>query len=111
NEKLYANTLNNLGFSYYKIGNKKGLIFLKQSLNIRKKINDNNGMVESYMNLSRFHTISNPKIAVQYAKMAYEKASEVNNVDDRLKLLALLIEKSSKYESKIYSKQYIHISD
>ena len=43
--------------------------------------------------------------------MAYEKATKVNNVDDRLESLALLIKTASGNQSKKYSAKYIHIND
>jgi signal transduction histidine kinase len=43
--------------------------------------------------------------------LAYEKATKINTVDDRLKALALLIQSSSENQSKSYSAAYLDLND
>ena len=111
NSENYARVLDNLGYSYYKIGNSKSLDHLNQSLKIRKQIKDDFGMISSYMHLSEFHKKNKPKLSNDYAHLAYEKATKINSVDDRLKSLALLIENSSGNESKEFSILHLRIND
>lgn len=111
NEEQYAAVLRGLGRCYYRTGNPKSLELLKKSLNIQKRINDNLGMVSSYIALSKFYSKSNTKLAFEYAHIAYIKSSKINDVDNRLRALVLLIQQSSKNQSKLYSEKYIHISD
>ena len=107
----YSKALDNLGYSYFKVGNPKGIDFMNQALKIKKQINDDWGMGASYLHLTKYYKQSNPRLASDYARMAYEKATKVNNVDDRLESLVSLIQSSSVNQSKTYSEKYIHIND
>ena len=111
NSENYARVLDNLGYSYFKIGNPKSLNYLNQSLKIRKQIKDDFGITTSYQNLSEFYTKTNPNLSYKYAQLAYEKATKINNVDDRLKSLALLIENTIGNESKEFSLLHLKIND
>ena len=107
----FSKALDNLGFSYFKVGNSKGIDLLNQALKIKISIKDDWGMAVSYLNHTKYYKETNPRLANDYAQLAYEKASKVNNVDDRLESLALLIQTSSGNETKFYSEKYIHIND
>jgi tetratricopeptide (TPR) repeat protein len=111
NSETYSRVLDNLGLSYFETGNSKSRSYLNQSLIIREKIADDFGVTTSYLNLSQYYKIPNPKLALHYSKLAYAKASKINNVDDRLKALGLLIQNSNGNESKKYSLLHIKISD
>lgn len=107
----YSKALDNLGFSYFKVGNPKGFDYMNQALKIKEQMKDDWGMGASYLHLSKYYKQTHPKLANDYARMAYEKATKVNNIDDRLESLALLIQSSSGNQSKIYSEKYIQIND
>ena len=107
----YSKVLDNLGYCYFKAGNPKGIDLLNQALKLKKQINDDWGMGASYLHLTKYYKQSNPRLASDYARMAYEKATKVNNVDDRLEALASLIQSSAGNQSKFYSEKYIHIND
>ncbi|NDP27158.1 MAG: ATP-binding protein [Flavobacterium sp.] len=107
----YSKALDNLGFSYFKVGNSIGIDYMNHALKIKKSINDHWGMAASYLHLTQYYKQTNPKLASNYARMAYEKATKVNNVDDRLESLASLIQSSSGNQSKFYSEKYIHLND
>ncbi|MBP6549485.1 MAG: ATP-binding protein [Flavobacterium sp.] len=109
--EIFAIILDNLGYSYFKIGNPKGLGYMKQSLTIREQSKNDWGMSTSYNHLSEYYQKSNPKLANEYAQLAYEKATKVNNPDDRLTSLKLLIQNSSGNQLKKYSLDYIRIND
>jgi signal transduction histidine kinase len=111
NSENYARVLDNLGYSYFKIGNPKSLAYLNQSLKIRKQIKDDFGITTSYHNLSEFYIKTNPNLSYKYAQLSYEKATKINSVDDRLKSLALLIENSIGKESKKFSLLHLKIND
>jgi signal transduction histidine kinase len=111
NDENYARVLDNLGYCYYKISDSKSLPILKQSLEIRDKINDDFGMGASYTHLSEFYKNTNSKLSLDYTRMAYAKASKVNSVDDRLKSLAILIQNSFGQESKKFSILHLRIND
>ncbi|HQE33636.1 MAG TPA: ATP-binding protein [Flavobacterium alvei] len=107
----YSKALDNLGFSYFKVGNPKGIDYLNQALKIKEKLKDDWGMAASYLHLTQYYKPTNPKLANVYARLAFEKATKVNNIDDRLEALALLIQSSSGNQSKFYSEKYIHLND
>ena len=106
-----AIVLDNLGYCYFKVGNPKGLNYLNQSLAIKKEAQDDFGMTTSYVHFSEYYAQSNPNLAQKYAQLAYEKATKVNNVNDRLETLALLIKGSKGNETKKYSENYLRIND
>ena len=106
-----ARALDNLGYSYFLIGNAKSLEYLNRSLKIRKQINDNFGIMASYIHFSEFYKDSKPNESYNYARLAYEKATEINSVNTRLKSLALLVESSIGNESKKFSMLHLHIND
>ncbi|MBF2708340.1 tetratricopeptide repeat-containing sensor histidine kinase [Flavobacterium soyangense] len=107
----YSKVLDNLGYSYFKVGNTKGIDYLNQGIKIKKRTKDDLGMATSYLNLTKYYKQTNPRLANNYAQMAYEKATKVNNVDNRLESLALLIQSSTGNQSKLYFEKYIHIND
>lgn len=106
-----ARALDNLGYSYFLIGNAKSLEYLNRSLKIRKQINDNFGIMASYIHFSEFYKDSKPNESYNYARLAYEKATEINSVNTRLKSLALLVENSIGNESKKFSMLHLDIND
>lgn len=109
--EIFAIILDNLGYSYYKVGNSKGLDYMNQSLKTRESGNYDWGMVASYIHLSEYYEKSNPKLAYKYSQLSYEKATKVNNADDRLVALKGLIKNSSGNQLKKHSLDYIRINE
>lgn len=107
----YSKALDNLGYSYFKVGNPKGIDYLNQGLKIKKNIKGDWEMAASYLNLAKYYKQTNPLLANDYAQLGYEKATKFNNVDDRLQSLALLIQSSTGNQSKNYSEKYIQLND
>jgi signal transduction histidine kinase len=107
----FCKILDNLGYCYFKVGNPTGIDYMNKSLILRKQREDDWGLAGSYIHLSEYYQKSNTKLANQYAKLAFEKATKVNNPDDRLESLKLLIENSSGNQLKKYSLDYIRIND
>jgi signal transduction histidine kinase len=106
------NVLDNLGYSYFKVGNNtKGIYYLNRALKIKERLKDDWGMASSYLHLSNYYKESNSKLSNKYAQLGYVKATKVNNVDDRLEALALLIQTSTENKSKNYSEKYIQLND
>lgn len=110
-KEVFSIILNNLGYSYYKAGNPKGIRYLNQALKMRKKAKNDWGLTSSYVNLSEYYQKDNPRLSFTYALMAYDKSKTVNNVNDRLISLALLIQNSSGNQLKKFSLDYIRIND
>ncbi|SHG96013.1 hypothetical protein SAMN05443549_10944 [Flavobacterium fluvii] len=108
---IFSIILDNLGYSYFKTGNPKAIDYINQATKIRETKKNDWGLIASYIHLSEYYQKGNAKLANQYAKLAYEKATKVNNTDDRLQSLKLIIENSSGNQLKKYSLDYIRIND
>lgn len=106
-----ARILDNLGYSYYKNGNPKAIEYINKSIKIREKINDDFGLTTSYMHLAELYSNLNNKLANKYANIAYQKATETNNVDDRLTSLKLIIKNSTGRELKNNTLLYLKVND
>ncbi|MRX39001.1 ATP-binding protein [Flavobacterium sp. LC2016-23] len=107
--KSKARVLDNLGFAYFKNGMEdKGLAFMKESLALRKQIEDPYGSIESYLHLAEYYSRTNLAKSNQNAQMAYELATKFNSVDERLKALSFLISNGSGTQ---YAQKYIVIND
>ncbi|WP_264564714.1 tetratricopeptide repeat-containing sensor histidine kinase [Flavobacterium sp. N3904] len=111
NKENYARILDNLGYSYFRLKNLKSLHFLNQSLQIRDSIKDNIGLTKSYIHLSEFYKSKDQQLSYRYSRQAYDKATETNNVDDRLKSLTLLIQNSVGTDYKKHTETYLRIND
>lgn len=111
NAETYSRILDNLGTCYFKVGNPKAFAYLNQSLIIRENNKDNWGLIASYYNLSEFYKNNNLRISNKYAHLAYRKATMLNSIDSRLQCLELLIQNSTKTQTKGFSLQYLHIND
>lgn len=108
-EKSKGRALDNLGFAYFKMGsNQKGLALMNEGLEIKNKSQDLYSSIASYLHLSEFYTSGNINKSNQYAQKAYNIATNLNSVDERLKSLAVLISNGSGTQ---YSKKYIAIND
>ncbi|MFV8322337.1 tetratricopeptide repeat-containing sensor histidine kinase [Flavobacterium sp. LS2R12] len=111
NAESFSRIIDNLGYSYFKLGDSKAFNYLNQSLKIRTQRKDDWGLISSYYHLSEFHKKSNVNLGNNYAQLAYEKATKLNSVDSRLECLKLLIKNSSGNKSKEYTLKYLHIND
>ena len=109
--KLFSKVINNLGYSYFKVGNPIGIDYLNEALKIKKGIKGDCGIATSYLNLSNYYKESNSKLSNENAQLAYEKGTKANNIDDRLDALALLIQTSTENRLKNYSEKYIQLND
>lgn len=107
----FSKVLDNLGYSYFKVGNPKGIDYLNRALKIKEQIKDDWGMAASYLHLSNYYKESNSKLSNKYAQLGYVKATKVNSIDDRLEALASLIQTSTGNQSKNYSEKYIQLND
>ncbi|WP_149206506.1 tetratricopeptide repeat-containing sensor histidine kinase [Flavobacterium johnsoniae] len=107
--KSKSRVMDNLGFAYFKKGIKdKSLQFLNEALKLRIQADDSYGSIGSYLHLAEFYSETDLQKSNKYAEKAYQTASKLNSVDERLKSLAILISNGS---GTIYSKKYIAIND
>nr|WP_294932344.1 ATP-binding protein [uncultured Flavobacterium sp.] len=107
--KTKPRVIDNLGFAYFKKGmNNKGLQLLNEGLKLRIQSNDNYGSIGSYLHLAEFFSETDLQKSNEYAEKAYEKATQFNSIDERLKALSFLISNGS---GTAYAQKYITLND
>ncbi len=115
NNYFHSEILKNLGYCYFKLNKPEAINYLNKSLDLEKNINgfaDNDyGLTTSYYYLYEYYINSNPKKALNYINLLYQKATEYNNPDDRLIALGLFIKHSKGDQLKKYSLNYVHLND
>ena len=111
NKENYSNILDNIGNTYLRLKDPKSLFYLNLSLKTHKQIKGELGIANIYILLSKYYKPNNPRLAYDYAKLAYKKATEINSVDLRLNSLALLIENSVGNSTRKFSLLHLQISD
>jgi tetratricopeptide (TPR) repeat protein len=109
--ETFSIILDNLGYSFHKVGDPKAFDYLNQAMKIREQRKDLGGMISSYYHISEYYKLKNLDISVNYALLAYRKATKLNRADDRLQCLGLLIERVSGNQLKKFSLDYLHIND
>lgn len=107
-QKRYSMLLNNVGLCVQKAGNKNAVSYYYKSLKIKKKINDKNGILDAYFNISNYYKTIDRLKSYRYALLAYSIST---NIDTKLEVLKLLIQNSSGNELKKYTLLYIKIND
>ena len=110
NEERYI-ILDNVGYCYFKLGDSKAMYYLKKSLKLRKIKKDEWGLITSYIRFAEFYLEDNPRLAYKYSRLAYEKATKIKDINDRLISLALLIKSSEGDLLKKHTLDYIRIND
>jgi signal transduction histidine kinase len=111
-QKSKARVLDNLGYAYFKKGlSEKGLLLLNQGLDLRKQLQDSYGSIESNLHLADYYSKSNSLKSNQHAQLAYEAATQLNSIDERLKALSFLISNSPAIHTTKYAQKYILLND
>jgi len=106
-----ARVKDNLGYAYFKKGNnEKGLALMNEGYASRKEIDDSYGSLQSNLHLAEYFAETDSKKANQYALEAYNKATRLKTIDERLDALSILISNNFDENTK-YAKQYITLND
>ncbi|WP_317044607.1 tetratricopeptide repeat-containing sensor histidine kinase [Flavobacterium frigidimaris] len=104
--------IDNLGYAYFKKGlNEKGLLLMQNSANLRKTFIDDYGSIENNLHLSEYYSESKPQKSKQFALNAYQTATKMHSVDERLEALSLLMINNSLSNNTVYIKTFIHLND
>lgn len=111
NQNEYARILDNLGICYFEQGKPEALEYFKKSLAIRTGLKDYDGLTYNYKHLSEYFQKSDPALAKAYAKKAYDYATKLHNVKNRIQSLNLLIKSSEGSDLKRYSITFIQVVD
>lgn len=107
-----AGILDNLGFAYFKKGiTEKGLLLMNEGDELRKKVGDFYGSIESNLHLAEFYSKTDPQKSNQYAESAYQIATKFNSIDERLKALSFLISNGSGSKNTQYAQKFIFLND
>lgn len=107
-----AGILDNLGYAYFKKGiNDKGLLLMNESLKTRSLLNDSYGSIESHLHLAEFYLKTDSKKSNQHAAKAYETATKLNSIDERLKALSFLISNEKGTKNAQYAQKYVYLND
>ena len=109
--ETYSRILDNLSYCYYKLGNPKALDYLNHSLKIRLQTKNDPGLIANYFHFFEYYKNINLKLAIDYASLAYQQATKVNDVNDRMECLKLLIKSTTGNQSKKYSLLFLKIND
>lgn len=108
---LYANLMNNIGYSNFKLDNAVSIFYLKKALKIRDSLQNIPGLVASNINLSKYYIEKHDTVAaLQHSLEARKKAHENKIYEDELVALELLAKLEPK-NSFQYTKSYINLSD
>ncbi|MBP9793214.1 MAG: sensor histidine kinase, partial [Flavobacterium sp.] len=108
---LYANLMNNIGYSNFILENNNSLYYLNEAFQIRDSLQNIPGLVSSNINLSRYYLAQKDSAtALQYCLSAKKKAHENKIFEDELIALKLL-SKITPNKSLEYTKQYINLND
>ncbi|WDF62347.1 ATP-binding protein [Flavobacterium sp. KACC 22763] len=106
-----ARVLDNLGFTYFKIGNTdKGLALMQEGLKIRNEAQDLYGIIGSNLHLAQYYSKFNIQKSNAYATKAYEIATKLRSIDERLKALSFLISNDSEAQNA-YAQKFIFLND
>ena len=107
----FARIIENLGYCFFKIKDSRAFYYLNKALIINTKNKYEWGLITSYSRLAEFYLEYNPRLAYKYSRLAYEKATKIKDVNDRLISLTSLIKSSKGEETKKYALDYIRIND
>jgi len=105
-----ARVLDNIGATYFKLNKPEALGFLKHGLELRKKVNDEEGLVSSYLNYYDFYKDENHSLAISYAIKAYTTAYKIRNSEKKLNALKALAYTPSDDRDK-YFKAFLKLND
>lgn len=108
-----ARVIDNLGFAYFKLNDKaKGFDLMNQGVNIRNKINDTYGIIESYLHLAEYYQYQkNIQESNKYALKAYENATKHKSIDERLEALSFLMRNNYRGVENKYTNQFFILND
>lgn len=107
-----AKAMDNLGYSYFMLGDKRGIGYMQKALRIKDSINDEFGLSASCLHLSEYYLKDNPKVSREYAERTYHLANKLKNPDDKLDAIKFIAKTSnSKQESDKLFSEYTKLND
>lgn len=111
-DKARARINDNLGYAYFKDGmEEKGFSLMKTALLTKNKIKDAYGSIESYLHLADYYTKKDIQKSDENAFAAYNIATKLNSVDERLEALQIIISNNHTNQNSKYVQQYFTLND
>ncbi|WP_309608283.1 tetratricopeptide repeat protein [Flavobacterium sp.] len=108
---LYANLINNLGYSNLKMGNESSIFQLNEGLKIRQALKNTLGIVSSKINLSEYYLDKKDTLKAFANITEAKKQANSNKIfEDELKALQLLTKIDPKNDS-FYNNRFIKLTD
>jgi signal transduction histidine kinase len=111
-ETCEARLRDNLGYAYFKNGmHEKGFHLMKDALQTRTEFKDTYGSIESYLHLADYHAKKDIQESDKNALAAYNTATKLNSVDERLEALQILISNNHSNQTTKYVQRYFTLND
>lgn len=102
----------NLGYAYFKKGmDEKGFQLMNEALQIRNEIKNTYGSIESYLHLADYYAQKDTQKSNKNALAAYNTATKLNSVDERLEALQILISNNHGAQNSKYVQKYFSLND
>ncbi|CAA9202340.1 hypothetical protein FLA105534_04027 [Flavobacterium bizetiae] len=107
-----ATIIDNLGYAYFKNGmDDKGLFLMNKALQARNEFKDVYKSIESYLHLADYYAKKDIHKSNQNALLAYNTATKLNSVDERLEALQILISNDHSSQNSKYVQRYFTLND
>ncbi|MEG1227387.1 MAG: ATP-binding protein [Flavobacterium sp.] len=104
--------LDNLGYAYFKKGmDEIAFKFMNEGLQLRNEVNDTYGSIESYLHLADYFAKKDIQKSNENALAAYNAATKLNSVDERLEALQILISNNHSTQNSKYVQRYFSLND
>ena len=104
--------IDNLGYAYFKNGmDEKGFLLMNEALKIRNDFKDTYGSIESHLHLADYYAKKDIQKSNTNALAAYNIATQLNSVDERLEALQILISNDHSAQNNQYVQRYFALND
>jgi len=104
--------IDNLGYAYFKKGtDEKGFSLMNKALQIRNEFKDTYGSIASYLHLADYYAQKDIQKSNENALAAYNTATKLNSVDERLEALQILISNDHSAQNGKYVQRYFTLND
>jgi signal transduction histidine kinase len=107
-----ATIIDNLGYAYFKKGmDEKGLLLINEALQARNEFKYEYKSIESYLHLADYYAEKDIQRSNKNALIAYNIATKLNSVDERLEALQILISNDHSAQNNQYVQRYFTLND
>ncbi|MFQ6602502.1 ATP-binding protein [Flavobacterium sp. C3NV] len=104
--------LDNLGYAYFKNGmDERGFRLMNEALQTRNEFEDTYRSIESYLHLADYYAKKDIQRSNKNALAAYNTATKLNSVDERLEALQILISNDHSAQNNQYVQRYFTLND